>query len=251
MKKPGKDHGPATPDRDQHVRLNKFLANCGICSRREADNLILQGLVTVNGQVVTALGSKVLPTDEILFKGKKLSTEKLRYVLLNKPRDFITTTKDERDRKTVMQLVATACEERIYPVGRLDRNTTGLLLLTNDGELADKLMHPSKKIVKIYKVDLDKPLTENDFNKIVEGTELEDGLALVDELSILTKDKKELGIEIHMGKNRIVRRIFEHYGYEVIRLDRVAYAGLDKKDLPRGKWRYLNEKELIRLKHLL
>ena len=251
MKKTGKSHKTDQSERDQPIRLNKYLANCGICSRREADNLILQGLVKVNGQVINELGSKIISSDEVLYKGKKLSTEKLRYVLLNKPRDFITTTKDERDRKTVMQLVSKACEERIYPVGRLDRNTTGLLLLTNDGELADKLMHPSKKVIKIYKVDIDKPITENDFNKMVEGTELEDGIAKIDELSILTKDKKELGIEIHIGKNRIIRRLFEHYGYEVIKLDRVSYAGLDKKDLPRGKWRYLKEKELIRLKHLL
>jgi len=232
----------------QEIRLNKAIANAGICSRREADQLIADGKIKVNGHVVTEMGHKVKPSDKIYYDSKLLKREKLVYVLLNKPKDFITTTKDELNRKTVMQLVNKACEERIYPVGRLDRNTTGLLLLTNDGALAKKLTHPSHKVKKIYQVDLDKPLENEDYQKILSGVELEDGMAEVDEMEVLSKDKRILGIEIHSGKNRIVRRIFEHLGYEVVRLDRAMFAGLTKKDLPRGKWRFLSEKELIQLK---
>lgn len=233
---------------DKPERLNKVIANSGICSRREADQLILDGKIKVNGKVVTELGLKITPSDKVFYNNKLLRKEKLVYVLLNKPKDFITTTKDEKDRKTVMQLVRKACEERIYPVGRLDRNTTGILLFTNDGELAKRLTHPSHKVKKVYQVELDKAITEDDFNKILSGVELEDGLAQVDDLAILTPDKRVLGIEIHSGKNRIVRRIFESLNYDVIKLDRAVFAGLDKKDLPRGKWRFLTEKELIQLK---
>lgn len=234
---------------EKNIRLNKYIADAGVCSRREADKLIEAGEIKVNGSVVTELGYKVSRKDAITYNGRRLSQEKLVYVLLNKPKDFITTVDDPEDRKTVMQLVQTACEERIYPVGRLDRNTTGLLLLTNDGELATKLTHPSHNVKKIYQVDLDKPITEEDAEKIRAGIVLEDGEAKVDELAILSEDQTILGVEIHIGRNRIVRRIFEHLGYEVIRLDRVMFAGLTKKDLPRGKWRYLSQKELIRLKH--
>lgn len=234
---------------EKNIRLNKYIADAGICSRREADKLIEAGEVKVNGQVVTELGTKVSRMDVVTYNGKKLSAEKLVYVLLNKPKDFITTMDDPDDRKTVMQLVNNAGNERIYPVGRLDRNTTGLLLLTNDGELTKKLSHPSHKVKKIYQVDLNKPLEEEDFEKIQAGLQLEDGEATVDEIAILSADRSIVGVEIHIGRNRIVRRIFEHLGYEVIRLDRVMYAGLTKKDLPRGKWRYLSQKELIRLKH--
>ena len=234
---------------EKNIRLNKYIADAGICSRREADKLIEAGEVKVNGQVVTELGTKVSRMDVVTYNGKKLSAEKVVYVLLNKPKDFITTMDDPDDRKTVMQLVNNAGNERIYPVGRLDRNTTGLLLLTNDGELTKKLSHPSHKVKKIYQVDLNKPLEEEDFEKIQAGLQLEDGEATVDEIAILSADRSIVGVEIHIGRNRIVRRIFEHLGYEVIRLDRVMYAGLTKKDLPRGKWRYLSQKELIRLKH--
>lgn len=237
-------------DPSKEIRLNKYIANAGVCSRREADKLIEAGEFKVNGEVVTELGYKVNSGDKVTFKGKKLTPEKPVYVLLNKPKDFITTTDDPENRRTVMELVKTACEERIYPVGRLDRNTTGLLLFTNDGELARKLAHPSHKVTKIYKVELDKNITNEDFLKIEEGLELEDGLAVVDRLAIVDNNKKTLGIEIHIGKNRIVRRIFEHLGYEVIKLDRVMYGPLDKLNLPRGKWRFLTDKEIIKLKNL-
>ncbi|MBL6447501.1 rRNA pseudouridine synthase [Fulvivirga sp. 29W222] len=234
----------------KETRLNKYIANAGVCSRREADKLIVAGEIKVNGQVITELGYKVEPTDKVVFKGRKLSPEKPVYVLLNKPKDFITTTDDPENRRTVMELVKNACEERIYPVGRLDRNTTGLLLFTNDGELARKLAHPSHNVKKIYKVELDKSITKEDFAKIEQGLELEDGLAMVDGLAIVDNNKKTLGIEIHIGKNRIVRRIFEHLGYEVIKLDRVMYGPLDKLNLPRGKWRFLSDKEIAKLKRL-
>lgn len=195
------------------------------------------------------MGYMVKKDDVVKYGKRLLNREKLVYVLLNKPKDFITTTEDPEERKTVMALVANACDERIYPVGRLDRNTTGLLLLTNDGELSEKLMHPSHNIKKIYQVDLDKPLTAADEARIRQGVELEDGLAPVDELEVLSKDRDIIGLSIHLGRNRIVRRIFEHLGYTVVRLDRVMYAGLTKKDLPRGNWRYLTEKEIINLKY--
>jgi len=211
--------------------------------------LIESGQITVNGVVVDQMGYNVKKDDVVKYGKRLLNREKLVYVLLNKPKDFLTTTEDPEDRKTVMNLVENACKERIYPVGRLDRNTTGLLLFTNDGELSEKLMHPSHNIKKIYQVDLDKPLTAADEAKIREGVELEDGLAPVDELEVLSKERDIVGLSIHLGRNRIVRRIFEELGYEVIRLDRVMYAGLTKKDLPRGNWRFLSEKEVINLKY--
>ena len=233
------------------IRLNKYVANSGICSRREADELILKGLVVVNGEVIKEMGYKVKKTDHVVFQGKKINPEKPVYVLLNKPKDFITTTEDPMERKTVMKLVENACEERIFPVGRLDRNTTGLLLFTNDGELAAKLSHPSNEIKKIYQVTLDKALTAKDEEEILEGLTLEDGDAKVDDLQVLSKDRNILGLEIHIGRNRIVRRIFAHLGYEVEALDRVMYAGLDKKDLKRGHYRFLTEQEVIRLKYYI
>jgi 23S rRNA pseudouridine2605 synthase len=204
----------------------------------------------VNGVVVTELGTKILPTDKVQYGDEKVRREKLVYLLLNKPKGYITTTDDPFDRNTVMSLVADAGRERIYPVGRLDRNTSGLLLFTNDGELATKLMHPSHKVRKVYHVELDKPLTKADLLKIGEGVELEDGIALVDEIAYAEggKSKKEIGIELHSGRNRIVRRIFEALGYEVVKLDRMVFAGLTKKDLPRGRWRFLAEKEVNFLK---
>ncbi len=233
------------------IRLNKYVANSGICSRREADELISKGLVVVNGEVIKEMGYKVKKTDHVVFQGKKINPEKPVYVLLNKPKDFITTTEDPMERKTVMKLVENACEERIFPVGRLDRNTTGLLLFTNDGELAAKLSHPSNEIKKIYQVTLDKALTAKDEEEILEGLTLEDGDAKVDDLQVLSKDRNILGLEIHIGRNRIVRRIFAHLGYEVEALDRVMYAGLDKKDLKRGHYRFLTEQEVIRLKYYI
>lgn len=231
------------------IRLNKFIANSGVGSRREADELIKMGLVTVNGVTITEMGHKVKITDEVRYEGKKLKAEKPVYILLNKPKGFITTTDDPQERNTVMNLVASAGKERIYPVGRLDRNTTGLLLLTNDGDLADKLTHPSYNVKKIYKVELDKPLTKNDFIKIKDGVHLEEGKAMVDDLAVVGDDNQTIGIELHIGWNRIVRRIFESLGYEVVKLDRVAYAGLDKKDLARGQWRFLKPEEIVTLKH--
>jgi 23S rRNA pseudouridine2605 synthase len=235
------------------IRLNRYISNAGICSRRKADELISAGVVSVNGEVVSELGYKVDPTkDMIRYNGELLKREKMVYVLLNKPKDYITTTDDPQERRTVMQLVEKASKERIYPIGRLDRNTTGLLLLTNDGDLADKLSHPKNNIVKLYHVELSKSLTQGDLNKIAFGLELEDGLIKPDMISYVQgATKKEVGIQIHSGKNRIVRRIFEHLGYEVVKLDRAVYANLTKKDLPRGRWRYLDEKEVIQLKHLI
>jgi 23S rRNA pseudouridine2605 synthase len=241
------------PSNDGLIRLNRYIANAGICSRRKADELIEAGTVTVNGEVVTELGSKVDPIkDQIRYNGEMLKREKNVYVLLNKPKDYITTTDDPQERRTVMHLVEKASRERIYPIGRLDRNTTGLLLMTNDGDLADKLSHPRSNVVKLYQVELTKPLAQGDLNKIQFGVELEDGLIKPDAVSYVAGGtKREIGIQIHSGKNRIVRRIFEHLGYEVVKLDRVVYAGLTKKDLPRGRWRYLEEKEVIQLKHLI
>lgn len=248
--KPGKaEPVEKAGDGAELIRLNKFMANSGVGSRRQADEYIKMGLVTVNGEVVTEMGHKVKITDEVRYEGRRLKAEKPVYVLLNKPKGFITTTDDPQERNTVMNLVASAGKERIYPVGRLDRNTTGLLLLTNDGDLADKLTHPSYNVKKIYKVELDKPLTKNDFQKITEGIYLEEGRAMVDDLAIVSDDQKEVGIELHIGWNRIVRRIFESLGYEVVKLDRVVYAGLDKKDLTRGQWRFLKPEEIIKLKH--
>jgi 23S rRNA pseudouridine2605 synthase len=233
------------------IRLNRYLANAGLCSRREADEFIASGQITVNGLEITEMGYQVKPTDVVKYGRKILNREKLVYLLLNKPKDFLTTTEDPEGRKTVMDLLKNACSERIYPVGRLDRATTGLLLVTNDGELADKLSHPSNNMRKVYQVEIDKPILQEDFDKILEGIELEDGIIKADDLSIITPDKQVVGIEIHSGKNRIVRRIFESLGYEVTKLDRTTYAGLTKKDLPRGNWRFLSEKEVIRLKYLI
>jgi 23S rRNA pseudouridine2605 synthase len=232
------------------IRLNKYIADSGICSRRDADNLIAAGEVMVNGKVVTEMGFRVSPTDDVQWKGKKLRREKLVYVLLNKPKDYITTMEDPQERQTVMNLVADACRERIYPVGRLDRTTTGLLLMTNDGELAKQLSHPRYKVQKVYHAELSKPITPQDMQKIADGVELEDGKANVDAINYSedTPDKRCVGIELHMGKNRIVRRIFESLGYDVVRLDRVYYAGLTKKDLPRGRWRFLTGQEIAFLK---
>ncbi|WP_406825309.1 pseudouridine synthase [Pedobacter sp. KACC 23697] len=235
------------------IRLNRYISNAGICSRRKADELIIAGIITVNGEAVTELGHKVDPAKDLVrYNGELLKREKKVYVLLNKPKDYITTTDDPQERRTVMQLVDKASRERIYPVGRLDRNTTGLLLMTNDGDLADKLSHPKNGITKIYNVELDKSLSQGDLNKIAFGLELEDGLIKPDNISYVAGGtKKEIGIQIHSGKNRIVRRIFEHLGYNVEKLDRVVYGNLTKKDLPRGRWRYLEEHELIQIKHLI
>lgn len=234
---------------DGLTRLNKYIANSGVCSRREADNLISMGLITVNGKSVTEMGFKVKPGDEVRYDGKLLKAEKQVYILLNKPKGFITTTEDPQERNTVMNLVAKACKERVYPVGRLDRNTTGLLLLTNDGELTEKLTHPSHGVKKIYKAELNKPLTKNDLQRISEGVDLEEGKARVDDIAIISDDGKTVGLEIHIGWNRVVRRIFEALGYEVVRLDRSVFAGLDKKDLGRGEWRFLKPEEVVTLKH--
>lgn len=235
------------------IRLNRYISNAGICSRRKADELISAGVISVNGEVVAELGYKIDPNkDAVRYNGELLKREKMVYVLLNKPKDYITTTDDPQERRTVMQLVEKASRERIYPVGRLDRNTTGLLLMTNDGDLADKLSHPKNNIVKLYHAELNKSLTQGDLNKISFGLELEDGLIKPDAISYVQGgSKREVGIQIHSGKNRIVRRIFEHLGYEVVKLDRAVYANLTKKDLPRGRWRYLDEKEIIQLKHLI
>lgn len=234
------------------IRLNKYLADAGICSRREADKLITSGAVKVNGKVVTELGTKVSTTDKVVYGGQALRREKLRYLVLNKPKDFITTTDDPFERKTVMSLVEKACPERIYPVGRLDRGTTGVLLFTNDGDIAKKLTHPKHGIRKIYHVVLNKQLTKADFEKISTGIELDDGPIRVDKISWVEegKVKKEVGLELHSGRNRIVRRIFESLGYKVVRLDRVVFAGITKKDTPRGKWRMLTDAEVNMLKRL-
>ena len=236
-------------DPNEPIRLNKFLANAGVCSRREADEFIQAGLVTVNGEVVTELGTKILRTDEVKFHDAPVTLEKKVYVLLNKPKDYVTTSDDPQQRKTVMDLVKDVCPERIYPVGRLDRNTTGVLLLTNDGDLASKLTHPKFLKKKVYHVHLDKNLTSHDMDQIREGIQLEDGEIKADAIEYADdRDKSQVGIEIHSGKNRIVRRIFESLGYRVTKLDRVQFAGLTKKNLRRGDWRFLTEKEVDMLR---
>ena len=236
-------------DPNEPLRLNKFLANAGICSRREADEFIQAGVVTVNGEVVTELGTKIKRTDEIKFHDQPVTLEKKVYVLLNKPKDCVTTSDDPQQRKTVMDLVKNVCPERIYPVGRLDRNTTGVLLLTNDGDLASKLTHPKFLKKKVYHVYLDKNVTAHDMQQIAQGIELEDGEIHADAIEYASDtDKSQVGIEIHSGKNRIVRRIFEHLGYRVVKLDRVQFAGLTKKNLRRGDWRFLTEKEVEMLR---
>ncbi len=245
MQRKNRDTSPS-----ELTRLNKYIAQCGIASRRDADKIIESGHISVNGQIITTLGYKVSPSDKVKYKGRSIRPENKVYVLLNKPKDFITTTDDPENRKTVMNLVAKAAEERIFPVGRLDRNTTGLLLFTNDGDLAKKLTHPKHNIRKIYEVQLDKSITPADFHKISEGLMLEDGEIKVDEIAIVDDSHSILGVEIHSGRNRIVRRIFEHVGYDVKKLDRVMFGPLTKKDLPRGKWRHLTEREIGMLKRL-
>ena len=231
--------------RSEHIRLNKFLAHAGIRFEKEADTLIQAGLVKVNGKVVTEMGHKVGPGDEVRYNDAIVRSEKKVYLLLNKPKGFITTTDDPKARKTVMELVSGACKERIYPVGRLDRQTTGVLMFTNDGALADKLLHPSNGAKKIYDVVLSKALAKADLAKIEDGLELEDGPVSVDQIAYVEdKDRKHIGIELHVGRNRIVRRIFEHLGYEVTKLDRVSFSGLTKKRLSRGQWRFLSSKEV-------
>ena len=233
---------------DGRIRLNRYLSMSGVASRRDADDLIRAGVVTVNGVVVTELGTKVRPEDKVHFGGQRLSMEQKRYVLLNKPKDFITTTDDPQERRTVMNLVAAACSERLYPVGRLDRNTTGVLLLTNDGDLAKRLTHPSHGAEKIYHATLDKAMTKADLEQLVKGVHLDDGPAHAVEASYVEDSgKREVGLKLHMGRNRVVRRMFEALGYEVVKLDRVMFAGLTKKELPRGHWRHLSEKEVTLL----
>ena len=240
------------PKATGEIRLNKYLADCGICSRREADDLIKAGCVEVNGEVITTMGYKVKTDDKVVYGGQTLNREKLRYILLNKPKGYITTSDDPYERDTVMELVKNACPERVYPVGRLDKQTTGLLLFTNDGDLAKKLTHPSSEVPKLYHVILDKPLTKNDMLRISEGIELDDGPIAADNIAYDQDDdsKKSIGIELHSGRNRIVRRIFEHLGYEVTKLDRVMFAGLDKYKLPRGEWRFLTDLEVLNLKKI-
>lgn len=247
------DFGKKTPGKPTFaekglIRLNRYIANAGVCSRREADDLIATGCVTVNGKVITELGYKVKEGDVVTYGGEKLKTEKHVYLLLNKPKDYITTAEDDRGRRTVMDLIAGAVKERVYPVGRLDRNTTGLLLFTNDGEMAKKLTHPQHRVQKLYHVELDKNLKQDDLQQIQEGIELEDGFIKPDEVAYAGESKREVGIMIHSGRNRVVRRIFESLGYDVLRLDRVMFAGLTKKDLPRGHWRLLTDKEIAFLK---
>jgi 23S rRNA pseudouridine2605 synthase len=229
--------------------LNKFIAHCGVCSRRDAAEFVKLGKVKVNNETITEPGHKVSTKDEIKVNGKKISlTKNLVYILLNKPKDYITTTDDPHKRKTVLDLIK--LKERIYPVGRLDRNTSGVLLLTNDGELSQKLTHPSHEVKKVYHVTLNRPLDKKDFDRVLKGIDLEDGSASVDVLAYTdVKDKTQLGVEIHSGRNRIVRRIFEHLGYDVKNLDRVMFAGLTKKNVERGKWRFLSEKEVRDLKY--
>ena len=230
------------------IRLNRFISQSGICSRREADEFILAGVVTVNGQVVTELGTKIMPTDEVRFNDEKLQGEKHVYLVLNKPKGYVTSLEDPHADKTVMDLVKNACTERVYPVGRLDKNSLGLLLITNDGDITRQLTHPSYRKKKIYEVTLDKPLTRADMDTLTEGITLEDGDIFADEVAYASEDKRTVGVEIHSGRNRIVRRMFEHLGYSVQKLDRVYYAGLTKKNLKRGDWRFLTKDEVMRLK---
>lgn len=247
----GKNHEKSAPapERKAGIRLNRYIAGTGLCSRREADNLIKAGEIRVNGIKVTELGTRVLPGDKVTCRHKILSAEKKVYILLNKPRDTVTTVRDPQGRRTVLDLVRGCCEERIYPVGRLDRTTTGVLLLTNDGELADALMHPSNEKKKIYHIHLNRSLPVTDLEKIARGIELDDGFIRPDEIAHADpSDHRQVGMEIHSGRNRIVRRIFEHLGYKVTRLDRVYFAGLTKKGLARGRWRHLTPREVSLLK---
>jgi 23S rRNA pseudouridine2605 synthase len=241
---------PALPTFSEYVRLNKYIANAGVCSRREADVLIQAGVVEVNGQVITEMGHKVGPGDIVKYGGSTLKQEKLRYLVLNKPKDYITTSSDPENRRTVIHLVKNACKERIFSVGRLDRNTTGLLLFTNDGDLAKKLTHPKFNVKKLYHITLDRPVRFEHLEALREGITLHDGLIKADHVEYVSTadDKREVGIEIHSGRNRIVRRMFEFFDYKVMKLDRVVFAGLTKKDLPRGKWRFLTDQEVAFLK---
>lgn len=245
-----KKKGDPLPSFSDEVRLNKFIANAGICSRREADVLIKTGVVEVNGKIITEMGYKVKPGDEVKYDGATIQSEKKQYVLLNKPKNFITTMFDPQGRKTAYELVANACKERIYPVGRLDRNTTGVLLFTNDGDMAKKLTHPRYQVGKLYHVTVEKPLKNEHIKALLDGVELDDGSFVKADKAEIIEDSKnrEVGIEIHSGKNRVVRRMFESIGYTVIKLDRVKFAGLTKKDLPRGNYRHLTEQEVSYLK---
>jgi len=245
-----RDKSDSRTNDDGSIRLNKHISNAGICSRREADELIAAGVISVNGKIVTELGYKIQPGDEVKYNNETLRSERLVYILVNKPKDFITTVDDPQDRKTVMWLIRDACKERVYPVGRLDRNTTGVLLFTNDGDLAKKLTHPSFEVQKIYQVELDSSLKPSDMEQITEGVQLEDGFIKVDDIaySSASRDQSVVGVEIHSGRNRVVRRLFEHFGYTVRKLDRVYFAGLSKKDLPRGRWRFLTPLEVSNLK---
>lgn len=249
-RKPAAPRLPPRPSPFDPTRLNRFIAQAGICSRRDADQLILRGEITVNGEVVTELGRKIVPrTDKVEYKGKVLESKKYIYILLNKPKNTITTTEDPEGRQTVLEAIHKATRERVFPVGRLDRNTTGLLLLTNDGELTEKMTHPSYKVKKVYYARLSKDMLPEDMQKLVKGVELEDGLAQVDKIDYVDGGKpNEIGLEIHIGRNRIVRRMMEHIGYEVTALDRVSIGHLTKKNLPRGHWRILSEQEVAFLK---
>ena len=247
MKKPEKQDGKSLEA--DGIRLNRYIANTGVCSRRDADKLIVAGDIRINGKTVTELGTRVRPGDTVAYKGKKLHGEKKVYVLLNKPKDCVTTVRDPQGRKTVIDIVKGCCEERIYPVGRLDRNTTGVLLLTNDGELAEALTHPSYNMKKVYHIHLNRNLASADLEKISRGLELDDGFIRPDNIQYVENaDRKQVGMEIHSGRNRIVRRIFEQMGYSMVRLDRVYFAGLTKKGLARGQWRTLKDKEVSLLK---
>jgi 23S rRNA pseudouridine2605 synthase len=248
-KRPKREPAPK-PTKPEQVRLNKFIANCGVCSRRDADDIIVSGAITVNGKVVKELGTKINPSDKVQYKGKPLSNEKKVYILLNKPKGFVTTTKDPHAEKTVMDLIGHIGPERLFPVGRLDKSTTGLLMITNDGDLASRLSHPKYNKKKIYHVWLDKPVSKNDLVNLTEGIHLsEKEVASADVASFPdNEDKTQVGIEIHSGQNRVVRRMFESMGYRVKKLDRVYYAGLTKKNLPRGRWRFLTDHEVSTLK---
>jgi 23S rRNA pseudouridine2605 synthase len=238
---------PVTDD----IRLNKYIASAGLCSRRDADIMITEGKVQVNGNTITELGYKIKSSDTVSVNDKKIQPQNFIYILLNKPKNFICTTEDPENRRTILDLIKNATKERVYPVGRLDRNTTGLILITNDGDLTNSLIHPSREFEKIYAVTLDHPLTKSDFAKICEGVELEDGIAKVDELAFTDeKDKSQVGIKIHSGKNRVIRRIFEQLNYEVTKLDRVMFGPLTKLNLPRGKWRFLTQIEVNNLKRM-
>ena len=247
--KPGKSVSEHTGKEPENIRLNRFIANSGVCSRREADELISKGMISVNGKQVTDLGTKVTYSDEIRYKGKRLSAEKKVYILLNKPKGYVTTVEDPHAERTVIDLLGNACPERVYPVGRLDKETTGVLLLTNDGDLTGKLTHPKYDRRKIYHVFLETPLIKNDLFKLTEGIQLDDELVVADAVSYADpEDRTQIGIELHSGQNRVIRRLFEALGYRVKKLDRVYFAGLTKKNLPRGKWRFLSDKEINMLK---